>query len=57
MCTQLFDAMDGYTSKARAEQLMVGLGFKENEFNKSLKDFSGGDHNVFRMTLFLLNGF
>ena len=37
-----FDAMDGYSSKARAEQLMVGLGFKEEEFNKSLKDFSGG---------------
>ncbi|XOV86272.1 MAG: ABC-F family ATP-binding cassette domain-containing protein [Pseudomonadota bacterium] len=35
-------AIDGYTAKARAEQLMVGLGFFEHEFSQPLKAFSGG---------------
>ena len=36
------DTIDGYTAKARAEQLMVGLGFTETEFNNPLTSFSGG---------------
>ena len=36
------DAIDGYTAKSRAEQLLVGLGFSEEEFRQPLKDFSGG---------------
>jgi ATP-binding cassette subfamily F protein 3 len=36
------DSIDGYSARARAEQLMVGLGFDHAEFNKSIKAFSGG---------------
>lgn len=34
--------VDGYTAKSRAEQLMVGLGFEQSDFIKSLGEFSGG---------------
>ena len=37
-----FEDHDGFTAKTRAEQLLVGLGFSEEEFSKPLKDFSGG---------------
>ena len=37
-----FEDHDGFTAKSRAEKLLVGLGFSEKEFSKSLKDFSGG---------------
>ena len=37
-----FEDHDGFTAKSRAEQLLVGLGFSEEEFSKPLKDFSGG---------------
>ena len=36
------DTIDGYTARARAEQLMVGLGFSEPEFGQPLSNFSGG---------------
>jgi len=36
------DSIDGYTATARAEQLMMGLGFKVNEFDQPLSSFSGG---------------
>lgn len=36
------DAIDGYSARARAEQLMVGLGFDHDEFSKPMKEFSGG---------------
>ena len=39
---ETYSAMDGYSAKSKAEQLMVGLGFKSEDFNKPLKDFSGG---------------
>ena len=39
--SQLED-LDGFTAKSRAEKLLVGLGFSEEEFSKTLKDFSGG---------------
>ena len=35
-------AIDGYSARARGEQLMVGLGFGHDEFDKALGDFSGG---------------
>lgn len=35
-------SVDGYTARSRAEQLMVGLGFEEADFVKSLGEFSGG---------------
>jgi ATP-binding cassette subfamily F protein 3 len=36
------EAIDGYTAKARAAQLMHGLGFAETDINKSVAEFSGG---------------
>lgn len=35
-------AIDGYSARARGEQLMVGLGFGHDEFDKPVSDFSGG---------------
>ena len=37
-----FEDLGGFSAKSRAEKLMIGLGFLDNEFNKPLKDFSGG---------------
>ena len=37
-----FEDHDGYSAKSKAEQLMVGLGFSEEDFENPLKDFSGG---------------
>ena len=39
---ETYSALDGYSANSKAEQLMVGLGFKFEDFNKPLKDFSGG---------------
>ena len=39
---ETYSSLDGYSAKSKAEQLMVGLGFKSEDFTKSLKDFSGG---------------
>jgi ATP-binding cassette subfamily F protein 3 len=39
---EALDNIDGYTARARAEQLMVGLGFGQDEFGKPLGAFSGG---------------
>ncbi|MDA9266675.1 ATP-binding cassette domain-containing protein [Gammaproteobacteria bacterium] len=39
---EVYSSLDGYSAKSKAEQLMVGLGFKSVDFNKPLKDFSGG---------------
>lgn len=36
------DAIDGYTAKTRAQQLLAGLGFEQDEFEKTLQEFSGG---------------
>lgn len=38
---QLLQA-DGYTARSRAEQLLHGLGFNDQELSKNVKDFSGG---------------
>ena len=39
---ETYSALDGYSAKSKAEQLMAGLGFKSEDFNKPLKYFSGG---------------
>ena len=36
------DSLDGYTARSRAEQLMLGLGFKATDFQQPLRAFSGG---------------
>ena len=36
------DSIDGYSARARAEQLMVGLGFGHDDFDKPVDRFSGG---------------
>jgi len=37
-----FDTLDGYSAKTRAEQLLLGLGFKAIDINKPANSFSGG---------------
>lgn len=37
-----YEALDGYTIQSRAEEILEGLGFKTNELNQALKNFSGG---------------
>jgi ATP-binding cassette subfamily F protein 3 len=37
-----FDTIDGYTARARAAQLMHGLGFAVNQNEKPVNEFSGG---------------
>ena len=37
-----FDALDGYTARSRAEQLLMGLGFTQPQLGAPLSDFSGG---------------
>jgi ATP-binding cassette subfamily F protein 3 len=37
-----FDAIDGYTARARAGQLMQGLGFSITQEQTPVRDFSGG---------------
>ena len=37
-----YSSLGGYTAQSKAEKLMSGLGFKQEDFGKSLKDFSGG---------------
>ena len=37
-----FDTLDGYSAKTRAEQLLLGLGFKADDINKPANSFSGG---------------
>jgi len=36
------DDIDGYSARARAEQLLAGLGFEQAEFTQPLRSFSGG---------------
>ena len=37
-----FDALDGYTVQARAEEILEGLGFSTDDLEKPLRTFSGG---------------
>ncbi len=37
-----FEAIDGYSAPARAQQLLHGLGFGGDETQKAVQDFSGG---------------
>src|SRR5699024_2945135 len=37
-----FDAIDGYSARARAAELLDGLGFAAAEHARPVKDFSGG---------------
>lgn len=36
------DSIDGYNARVRAEQLMLGLGFKLSDIDKAANSFSGG---------------
>ncbi|MHB0774743.1 ABC-F family ATP-binding cassette domain-containing protein [Halomonas sp. WWR20] len=36
------ETLDGYSARARAEQLLVGLGFAQRDLERPLADFSGG---------------
>jgi ATP-binding cassette, subfamily F, member 3 len=37
-----YDALDGYTARARAAQLAAGLGFASGDIDRPLREFSGG---------------
>jgi ATP-binding cassette, subfamily F, member 3 len=37
-----FEILGGYTLQAQAEEILEGLGFKTQDLNRSLKQFSGG---------------
>lgn len=37
-----FEAIDGYSIKAKAQELLYNLGFKKDDCEKLVKDFSGG---------------
>ena len=39
---EIFNSMDGHSALAKAEQLMIGLGFSQEDLQKTVKDFSGG---------------
>ncbi|WP_045860015.1 ATP-binding cassette domain-containing protein [Teredinibacter purpureus] len=39
---QQLEIIDGYTANTRAERLLHGLGFKTEDSQKTVKDFSGG---------------
>lgn len=36
------ESLDGYSARARAQQLLVGLGFRQADLDRSLAEFSGG---------------
>ena len=38
----IFNSMDGHAALSKAEQLMIGLGFSQDDLKKTVKDFSGG---------------
>ena len=38
----IFNSMDGHVALSKAEQLMIGLGFSQEDLKKKVKDFSGG---------------
>ena len=38
----IYNSMDGYAALSKAKQLMIGLGFTQEDLTKSVKDFSGG---------------
>ena len=37
-----FEALDGYTMQAKAEEILEGLGFTTEELHQPLQTFSGG---------------
>lgn len=40
--THRFDILGGYTYQGNTEKILIGLGFKRNDFNKQTDTFSGG---------------
>lgn len=38
----IYNSMDGHSALSKAEQLMIGLGFSQEDLKKTVKDFSGG---------------
>ena len=40
--TERFGLLGGYTKDAEIEQILIGLGFKNSDFNRPTEEFSGG---------------
>ncbi len=41
--TALYENLDGYQCESLAKKILLGVGFKEDDFNKPLTNFSGGE--------------
>ena len=55
-----FEALDGYSVQAKAEEIMEGLGFSTDDLQKPLRTFSGGWRMrvmLAKLLLVMLNGF
>ncbi|MDZ7315628.1 MAG: ABC-F family ATP-binding cassette domain-containing protein [candidate division KSB1 bacterium] len=51
-----FQALDGYKIETQAKAVLSGLGFKPDDFNRSLHEFSGGKRmRVYLARLLLMN--
>ncbi len=51
-----FNDLGGLTYKNRAKATLIGLGFAENELNKSIKVLSGGQKGKIQLAKMLLSG-
>ena len=49
-----FHRENGYAAEARAKEVLTGLGFKENDFDRSISEFSGGWHMRIALAKILL---
>ncbi len=51
---ETYEREGGYTYEARIQQVLSGLGFKRDEFNRSLEDLSGGERTRAQLARLLL---
>ncbi len=49
-----FHQMNGYATESRAKEILTGLGFKENDFQRPVSEFSGGWHMRIALAKILL---
>ena len=53
--TSNYELLGGYQYKAKTERILLGLGFKNQDFNKPTKEFSGGWRMRIELAKLLLN--
>lgn len=54
--SEQFTAMDGLVYKSRTASALTGLGFKQEDFNMSVKKLSGGQRSKLSLAKLLLSG-